>query len=279
MLFNLVSDLTETSKVEELYSYNQVIAYNLNKAFSEAKHQVNLVHHSFDEIPKADVTIVISRVGFLRAMKSKEYLNKLNTVSKRKVCLWLDSDFGDWRGIFERVFVANLRYKKQLHRFRFVGWAADPDLFRSEQKSLCALFDPFMYGYYNGKFDKLYEMLERVKAKIDNSLQPLKRYNQGRIKWLELAALFRKASHYVLTQPNFWGWTNIEAATCGALLVVHKSLDKPKTWPTRLCHVIYETEEELLNVLESAVDYQKNRSVALKNKWSNIILRILENLD
>lgn len=136
-----------------------------------------------------------------------------------------------------------------------------------------------MYGFYSDKHNKIYDLIKAARLQVKcKTLQPVAEYNKGRLKWLELVELFRKATHYVLTQPDYWGWTNIEAATCGALLVVHKTIDKPSSWPSKLAHVTYETQEDLQLILESEVDVKKNRAVALKNTWRDVVLRVLENI-
>lgn len=239
---------------------------------------MQLVHHSWDQIPAADVTIVISNIGFKRAQRDLAWHKKLQEVTAGPLCLWLDSDFGNWQGVFDRVLVVNRRTKRNPKLFRWVGWAADPDVCKPYKNGNRVFVDPYMYGFYGNAFNDIYDQIKQVLKQLENCsyVQPVPQYNRGRVSWIQVTAEFCRCTHYLITQPDYWGWTNIEAATAGAQLVVHKRLDRPATWPTRLSHVLWETPEDVKRILETPVDAQANRDVALRNTWPDVVKRVLE---
>jgi hypothetical protein len=134
-----------------------------------------------------------------------------------------------------------------------------------------------MTGFYGGKYDDVYTAIKKtlISTKDLKINQPVAEYNHGRVSWLENASVFRRTTHYILTQPCYWGWTNIEAATCGAILLVHKSLDLPRTWPSPLNIKTYSNSEELQALLEEPVDVESNRRVALRNSLSDVADRVV----
>lgn len=278
MKINLVSNLSGNPDVGAIWSYNEVIAYHLRHAIKAKGHEAVCLSHHNRNFPRADHTIVTSSKCLSYIKSDPEYYRSLRNSATGKLCLWLDSDFGGWyTELFDRVLVVCRQTKKNPLLYRWVGWAADPDVFRSEQTVPVVNVDSYMRGFYDGKYDAVYDLIaEAVQESSLRVLQPIKQYNTGRVKWREMAAGFRKSSYYVVTQPGYWGLTNVEAATCGAVLLVHRDFDKPRTWPSRLNHEVYNSKDELLELLKAPVDVEANRAVALQNSWEKVAERVLE---
>lgn len=277
MRFNLVSNLSEQAEPTQFCSYNHIIAYSLKKALTSAGHEAVLVSDKQTQIPIADHAIVISNFAMNRVLREINYHSALKAASRGLLCLWLDSDFGDWKNHFDRVLTVNRRGAHKPEVFRYVGWAADSSIFFPEQSGLAVYVDPYMRGFYGCRFDSVYDEIQRV---VESSgiefFQPVFQYNAGRVPWVTVAGLLRKSSFFVVTQLGKWDLMNIEAATCGALLVVHKRLDRPDTYPSPLNHRVYSSPEELLEILREPVDVAANRAVALENTWAKVVDRVLE---
>lgn len=277
MRFNIISNLSGNPDPSTLWSYNETIAFNLRRALRLRGHEVVLVSNRERHIGRANHTIVTSNLYLKLIKENPELYTELRRATAGNLCLWLDSDFGGWyTEMFDRILTVCRQSKRDPHLYRFVGWAADGVMFRSEQSAPTVSVDSYMRGFYEGKFDALYDLIESaVQESGLPMLQPVSQYNAGRVKWTQLAETYRRSTHYILTQPAFWGWTNIEAATCGALLLVHRDLDKPKTWPSQLNHRVYSSREELLALLHEPVDVAANRAVALENTWAAVADRVL----
>jgi len=279
MQFNIISNLAEPADPATFYAYNHIIAYHLKKALEQQGHGALLVSDKETVIPQCTNTILISNIAMNKARNNPEYYSKLRHTTSNKLCMWLDSDLGGWANIVDIIFCVNRRCKTHPETFRHVGWAADPNIFYPEQKEPVVYVDPYMHNFYNGRYSHVYDVIKEALASTQSTIiQPVTEYNHGRITWLSNAEYFRKTSFYVLTQPGYWGWTNIEAASCGALLVVHESLDKPDTWPSKLNNKVYSSKEELLTFLKEPVNIQANREVALQNSWSKVTDKVLEAL-
>ncbi len=280
MIFNLVSNLDENFKIEKFNAYNHVIAYNLREELLKQGHEVNLVKdHSNKTPPKCDHVIVTSNTAMNRIRMDPSFLRLHKASASGKFCLWYDSDMGNWQ-MFDHIFVVNYRREKPSDLFKYVGWAADPTIFLPQQTEKIAFVDSYMWGCYSGNHDHVYITIRRVLKDLKiKTIQLVPEYNKGRASWLEMIEAFKQCSFNILTQREYWGLTNIESATCGALLVAHKDLDLPITWPSKLNHVLWETPEDLKAILSSSVDVEANRRLALKNSWKKIVNRIMENLN
>lgn len=277
MIFNLVSNLNENYDVTKFNAYNHTVTFSLMIALIKKGHEVNLIQDTSDKLRNADHTIVISNFAINRIRKEPDYLKALRDVTSGKLCLWLDSDMGNWP-MFDIVFCVNYT-GRELRQFTPVGWGVDPEVFFPEQQEKAVFVDSYMTGWYNGQHDHVYTKIENALKTLNIKVfQPVKQYNKGRVTWTELINIFKRCSFYVLTQKAYWGITNLEAASCGCLLVVHKSLDCPNTWPSELNHVFWETENDLKQILSSTVEVFRNREIATKNSWETVVNKILETL-
>jgi len=278
VIFNIISNLDENFKIEKFNAYNHTIAYSLRKELRIQGHKVNLVRdHSNDAPPPCTHTIVVSNVAINKFLKSLDYRMLHRNATTDKICLWIDSDFADWRGLFDPVFCAARCTHRYPEMYVKVGWAADPEFFYPAQTTKTVFVDSFMWGWYNGKYDYVYESIKNVLADLELSvIQLVPEYNKvRRATWQEMIQAFRKSSFHVCTQIGGWGWTNIEAATCGALLVCHAALHRPETFPSPLNLKVWSTEQELRDILNGEVDVLANRKLALENTWRKIVKKVL----
>lgn len=281
MIINLVSNLGEDFNPDLILQYNTAITSNLKKALEEEGHDVNLVRDHTDEAPKANHTIVISNWAMKKLRADPLYLIMLREATDGKLGLWLDAAFGGMDDIYDVVLTVTPPYLNSGPKFKWVGFAADPELFYPEQGLRPTAFvDSYAYGWHNGSFNHIFDTLQAVlKTSEVDVIQPILQYNTGkRIPWDQLAGLFRRCHFSIVTQLGHWGLTNIETATCGALLVIHKSMDRPNTWPCKLNHVIWETSTDLEEILKGPVDVETNRAQALENSWAKVVARIEEAL-
>ena len=70
------------------------------------------------------------------------------------------------------------------------------------------------------------------------------------------------------------GLPRIEAATCGALLVVPEGLYRPRSMDS-LEHVRWRTKQELINALAVKTNPVKIRKRALEHSWDKVVKRML----
>lgn len=280
MKINLVSNLDADSAYQHLQAYNHIIAWSLREALQEAGHEPMLVCDRLErDIPHADHTIIISNTAMNRIHDEGWYQAEYRRSATGLFCLWLDGAFDGSEDPYDRVLTVAPVPKWVSPKFKQVGWAADPERFRPEQTEPTAFVDTYMYGWYNGQFDKIYDLMkEALQESGIKTLQPTAQYNQGRIHWVDLQEIFRKSTYHIGTQLCHWGWTEIEAATCGSLLVFNRAIHRPDTWPSVLNHELWDTKEELIEILSRPVDVAANRARARENTWQKIVTRIEEAL-
>jgi len=279
VIINLVSNLDEIFDVEKFYSYNHVIAYSLRRALLSLGHEINMVRDHGDEAPQADHTIVISAVAMAKVRDNPEYKAMLREATQGILALWLDASFSGWDQHFDRILNVVPPYKDSSDKYRWVGYAAYPDLFYPDQEEKTVFVDSYPWKWYGGAHDWIYRCIQEALAESGlRILQPIKAYNQGRAMWPEMIEAFRASHFHVTTQIGNFGLTNIEAITCGARLVLHEDLNERRSWPFLMPHALWETKEELLEILAREPDVDYVRSQALEHTWDKVVRRVLENL-
>lgn len=304
MLINIVSNLGQETPPEKLYNFNQVVAWSLRKAFEKRGIETRFVQDRLMEkggIPQADHCIVISAKAMvmIRASGQSQKLcyERLRKATTGKMTLYLDSDFGRWGKIFDCVFTLAKPQRLRPSYF-YAGWGANPEFCYPEQRERSVYLDSLKIPYHNGKFDDIFDILRDVLKISEHSLEttksitqtlpnlnmtlymPVPRYNKRfkTIYWPEIQEILRKCHYYCCTQLGEGGLTRIEAATCGALLVVPKALYRPKTMET-LEHKIWETKDELLDILSTKTDVNAIRKKALEHSWDKVVDRMLKVLE
>ena len=277
MKLNLISNLAENFDPNLILQYNTSITVNLRKALQKAGHEVHLVRDHDNEASKADHSIVVSNWAMNRIRDDPTYLAMLREATDGKLGLWLDAAFGGMDNLYDVVLTVTPPYPQSDPKFKWVGYAADPEVFYPDQDPRPTAFvDSYAYGWYESQYDYSYDILKAVLAVSGlQILQPVEQYNTGRrIPWAQLAALFRRCHFSIVTQLGHWGLTNIETATCGSLLVMHKPMDRPHSWPCEMNHAFWETQSDLEQILSRPVDVEANRAVALKQTWAKVVTRI-----
>jgi len=297
MIINLLSNLDENSKIEKLYTFNHVVAWSLRDALIKRGVTCRFVKDramNGGVLPWADHSIVISGIGMNLIRDSVECRKSLKDSTNGKVALYLDSDYAHWWKLFDYVFtVVEPRNKRP--EYVYGGWGADPAFFYSEQGEKAVFLDSLMYNKYRGVYDNIYDIYKelldipqqnlssgnryvgeapKVKATI---YMPLPTYNKRHflIYWPQMQQIIRKCHYYCCTQLGESGLTRIEAATCGALLVVPEALYRPRTMDSLECR-IWSTRDELLDALSASVDVKANRKKALEHSWDKVAGRMLK---
>ena len=282
MIINLVSNLDENFDLHKFNAYNHVVAYSLREALQELGHDVNMVkdHDVGSKTPVANHTIVISAIGMVNIRDRPLYRRILRSATEKKLCLWLDAAFAQWGEHFDRVLTVVPPYEDSSEKYRWVGYAADPELFYPDHQEKTVFVDSYMWGWYHGAHDWIYRCIQEVRSESEiRFLQPVPIYNKGsRAFWPEMINTFRSSHFHVTTQIGHFGLTNIEATTCGAQLVIHEDLDEPRSWPFDMPHVTWKTKEDLEEILATWPKLRENRRMAMEHTWLKVASRILEAL-
>jgi len=281
MIFNLVSNLGEGYDPDLILQYNTSIAVSLKAALIAAGHGVNLVKDHDDRAPACDHTIVISNWAMGRVRDDPIYRVMLKAATKGEFCLWLDAAFGGMDAMYDLVLTVVPPYPTSGPRYKWVGFAADPTIFKPGQEGRpLAWVDSYAYGWHQGQFDYVFDILKAVLSVSGvGTVQPLEQYNTGRrIPRAEMAVQMGRCHFSIVTQLGNWGLTNIETATCGALLVIHKDMNREHTWPCELNHILWENQRDLEEILSRTVDIQANRAKAMEQSWPQVVARMEEAL-
>ena len=296
MIINLFSYNTEASTPDNLFSFNQVVAWSLRKAFTKNGIETRFVgDEQFfrKDIPEADHSIVIS--GFvMKAIRDDPALHqKVRDATKGKMTLYLDSDYAHWWKLFDHVFtiVEPVRLEAQ---YVYAGWGSDPSIFYPDQDDKAIFIDSLTYEKHKGRFNDIYndikdifhiseEQLEGKKPVIHQTTVdgmeitvylPIPSYRGNMVPWSEFRHIQRKCHFYLCTQLGEGGLTRIESAKCGSLLVVPKPLLRTRTMDS-FEHVVYETKQELIEILKKKTNPQAIRKKALEHSWDKVVKRML----
>lgn len=290
--------LGQTAALEHLTRPNMIYAWFLNKWFKKRGVDSRLVNHRFHLPIKArnlkkanlyptiaDHLIITSRGGYSRILGVPGYYEKLKEITKKKITLFLCSDYytGRFRQLpkyFDHVFT-QVQPKTHLKpKYVYTGWGADPEYCYPEKKEKAVYLDSLMYGYYGGRYDHIYEIYEKTIPKLEIKLyHPLPRYKgTKRTGWLTHQKLVRASHFYCLTQPGEGGLTRLEAATGGALLVVPEAFSKLRSI-SGLERRVWKTEEDLIEILETPFSARIIRKKALEHSWEKTVDRILTVLE
>jgi len=300
MIINLFSYNSEASTPDDLFSFNQVVAWSLRKAFTKIGIETRFVgDEQFfrEDIPEADHSIVISGFVMKTIKDDPAFHQKVRDATKGKMTLYLDADYPNWWKVFDHVFtiVRPTRLEKQ---YVYAGWGSDPNLFYPDQEEKAVFIDSLMYGQYGGRFNDIYDDIMEIfhisqkqlkgkkpvihKTTVDGMkitvYLPIPLYRGNKIYWSDLRHTQRKCHFYLCTQLGESGLTRIESATCGSLLVVPKPFLRPRTMDS-MENVVYETKKELTEILKTKTDPQAIRKKALEHSWDKVVKRMLPHLE
>jgi len=220
----------------------------------------------------------------MKAMrKNHKYLELVRASTKGKMTLYLDAAYAYWDKLFDVIFTVVQPFQKSSSKYVYAGWGADPKYCYPDQGTRAVFCDSLMYGFYKGRYDPIYTLIETACAEL-SACVPLQIYcpfpnyhNRQVITWPEMQAILRKCHFYMCTQDGESGLTRIEAATSGALLVVPKPLYRYRTMGS-LEHVIWTSKEELRQILMSNTHPCVISRKARAHTWDRVAARILKEL-
>ncbi len=273
-MLNIISNSNENSKLENIVSFNQMVAWFLHDAFKKLGHPSRLVSDTSSHIPVADNTLVVSGLAMVRMRTKPGYRAMVRRATRRRVTLYLDADFGDMGYPYNIIFTVVPPVRKG--RFVYAGWGADPAYYYPDQREKAVFLDrQHSYRGFPAEMARIYQTYLRVLpttgAKIYRPPQKV------RIPLPELQEMFRRCHYYCCTQYGDSGLTRIEAATCGALLVVPARLYKPRTMGA-LSHAIWRTEADLRKIMATKTDPKAISIQARKQTWGLAARRIMARL-
>lgn len=273
-MLNIISNMDEKAKLEDIVAFNQMVAWFLHDAFDKLGYPSRLVCDESNDIPIADNTLVVSAVAMVKMRTKPDYRTMVRRATRRSVTLYLDADFGDTGYPYNTIFT--VVPPSRGGRFVYAGWGADPSYYYPDQKEKAVLLDrQHSYHGFPTEMARIYQtylqVLPTTGAKIYRPPQTV------RIPLRELQEMFRRCHYYCCTQYGDSGLTRIEAATCGALLVVPTRLYMPITM-NPLSHAIWRTEADLRKIIATKTNPQAISAQARKQTWDLVARRIMARL-
>lgn len=297
---NLISNLnTEKGLNSRFFIFNMSVGFFLSKAFRKKGVNCNIVHdRKVSTAAKADHTIAISGRSMLMLRgtgaggkeypeatkkKCRSYRRAVEKRTSGKIAVYLDADYSGWAEYFDHVFTVVKPMPNAHKKYVYAGWGADPEYCYPQQsgpaRPRAVFLDSLMYRYYDGKFNKIYDIYKETLPKCGLTVyDPIPKYHgTKRIKWTKMQKILGKCHFYCLTQPGEGGLTRIEAATCGALLVVPRTFSKLRSISS-LEHRVWDTKADLVKILKTKTNPKAIRKKALAHSWDKTASRILKTL-
>jgi len=269
-MLNLISNLDESAKLEDIGGFNAVVAWFLHKSFEKFGYPSRLVSClTNNPIPAADNTLVISAIAMNKMRTNLSYKIMVRRATKRKLAVYIEND----------IYVGypyNISFTAPPPRSKgyvWAGWAADPTHCHPNQGGKAVFLDKHYktLGVEQAKIYHTYlRALPTTSAKIHYKPKTM-------IPWVELQKIFRKCHFYCCTQYGEAGLTRIEASTCGALLVVPARLYRPRSMGP-LSHAVWRTEADLKKILATKTNPQAISAQARKQTWDLVAKRIMARL-
>lgn len=292
---NIISNLAPFHTIDNLYNFNTVVAWFLNKAFKKLGVESRLVqdHALYQEAPPvADHSLLVSSYAFVNFTPerwpgdkahqdlARRYSGRIRKQTKGKVVLYLDSNLWGYDKYFDLIFTIvkplftpeSERWFTHKEKYIYAGWGADPNFFYPDKGEKALYFDHNKQRLWLKKY---YEIYDKVISEMDITV--FKTVDNKRIPWNKIREYFRKSHYYCDTLYGESSLTRIEAATSGALLVIPKPCFFPRTVGS-LEYIIWDTEEELIKALNIDTNPQKIREKALKHSWIKTAERIIQGL-
>jgi hypothetical protein len=275
---NLISGLDEESAIESVYTPNQVYAWFLRKGFIENGVDARLINESnLLEASQTDHTIVVSSASSYR-LRDAAFIQKLRSSTTGKLACYMNID--KLRGVdryFDYFFtqVGPVQYRPE--KYICAGWGVDPSYSYPEQGGKAAFLDSkTLHPRQMRKVKKAYQIYDDVLPRSGVTVyNPVRVYNESdRLSYPDYQAILRKCHFFLCTQYGDGGINRLEAAACGALLVVPTTLYRNRTM-SLLNHQVWDTEEDLKSILHEEVDVESNRQRALKHRWGAVAKRII----
>lgn len=274
-MLNLISNLDESVKLEDLRGFNAAVAWFLHKSFEKLGYPSRLVADRNNNIPIADNTLMISAIGMVRMRTNPRYRAMVRRATKRKLAVYIENDI--YVGYpYDISFTVPPPHNPK--GFVWAGWAADPTHCYPDQAEKAVFLDKqYATRSIRTELAQIYHTYLRVLPTTGAKIYRRDLIIRKMIPWVDVQKIFRKCHFYCCTQYGEAGLTRIEAATCGALLVVPARLYKPRTMGP-LPHAIWRNEADLRRIMATKTDPQAISGQARKQTWELVVRRIMARL-
>jgi len=282
---NLIGELDADSRLEMLATANQTYAWFLHKAFLEEGVDARFVHASKllkSVLPKIDHALVILSMANVTLLSGGGYLQKLRSSTAGKVACYMNTDKlkGGIDQYFDYCFTPIEPRPHHPEKYVYAGWGVDPSYSYPDQDEKAVFLDSKVLSpQMRQKTEKAYQIYDNVLPKLDMKIyNPVSIYNESkRLPYPDYQTILRKCHYFLCTQFGA-GLAHLEAAACGALLVVPTKLYQERAMRL-LNHRIWHTEGDLVSVLMKDVDIEANRRLALEHCWGNVVRRMIKSLE
>ena len=283
MKINLIGNIYENSHLETITTSSEVHAWFLHKALVEDGVDARLIHVSKllkGVLPKTDYTIVVLPMDFVCILEEGGYLQKLRLTTTGKVVCYMDTDKlrGDSDQSFDHCFTRIKPRSSCPEKYIHAGWGVDPDYSYPEQDEKAAFLDSKVLSpQMTQKAENIYQIYDNVLSKLDMKIyNPVVTYNRSkRLPYPDYQSILRKCHYFLCTHFGEGEANHLEAAACGALLVVPLKLYRKRSMKL-INHRLWHTEEGLIEALNEDVDIKANRQRALEHTWDKVAKRILD---
>jgi len=281
---NLISSLDENSCLEKIFTPNQVYTWFLYKAFVEDDIDARLINEVDvlkKNLPKTDHTIVVSIAALASMMRTEEYVKRLRDSTTGKLARYMNADKIRGDRYFDLCFTQIPPVPSRSEKHVCVGWGVDPNYSYPEQAERAAFLDSKVLQPRSMKKTRdVYQIYDDVLPELDIKIyNPVSIYNESeRLPYLEYQTILRKCHYFLCTQFGEGGLNRLEAAACGALLVVPHRLYRGRTM-SLLNNQVWHTKEDLVNILCKDVNIEANRQRALEHNWKNVIRKMTKSLE
>ena len=278
---NLISSVEEGWTPQNIISPNQVYAWFLHKAFVDAGVDVSFVKGrklKKEHPPETDHTIIVSSASLGYMIREPRYAQRLRKSTEGRLTCYMNTD--ELRGgerWFDHCFTQIAVREGRPEKYVCVGWGVDPEYSYPEQDERAAFLDSRVLHLPNIRgLKKVYEGYDNVLPKLNlKTYSPVPVYNKSpRLPYPDYQAVLRKCHYFLCTQFGDGGLNRLEAAACGALLVVPAKFYRKKTM-SLLNHVVWYNEEDLVEALDEPVDIEANRRRALEHRWEDVVKRMI----
>lgn len=278
-MLNIIGELSGDAKLTEIRGWGHVIPWCLHEAFEELGYPSRLVNYTDNHPPVADNALLIGRATNM--LKQPQYLKNLKSATREKITNYLDWDFNLWYR-FDVTFTV-VPPKKASERFVYAGWGAPAKYFYPDQQEKTLFFDRLRLVHLKKLYKTNKQLLQTIERVLARTHAKIYVNNHAR-SWMEMQQILRRCHYHVdcVCECNICecGLTRIEAATCGALLVVPKFLYlKGQKTLNPLEYALWETEEELENILDRKTNPHAISMKARKQTWKKAATRIMNTLE
>lgn len=284
---NIIADLRDGLSINDILSPFGIYSFFLKKEFEKKGYECNVIKDRElinTDLPIADYSLIVSgsAMHFIYTPEHKidGYLDKIRKSTKKYVLCYANQESAPRELYFDFIFTQiKPEISEQCPKHIYAGWGADHQYCYPNQKEKAVYLDSLPYGFYSNSYNNIYDTYKRVLNKSNCKLYfPRESNASKRISWIEIQKIMRKCHYYCCTQYGEAGLSRLEAATCGALLVIPRVLYKKRTMDL-FEHKIWDTEEDLIEILNSKTDIEKIRSKASVHTWDKVVKRIISILE